>query len=92
MKLEDFNALSEEEKAAYLESAANNTKALADVTAERDSFKTENDELRTSIDNNSKELKATKELNFTLSRKLNVADKINDPEEEIYNFIKEFRK
>ena len=92
MKLEDFNALTDEEKAAYLKSAADNSKALEDVTAERDSFKKENDTLRTDIDNGSKELKATKELNFALSRKLNVADNKKDPEEVLYDFIKEFRK
>ena len=91
MKLEEFNAMSEDEKAAYLQTAADNTKALSDMTAERDSFKNENEQLKQDIDNNSKELKATKELNFTLSRKINVADK-KDPETELYEFIKEFKR
>ena len=91
MNLEEFESLNPEEKAAYLQTAADNKKALEDVTAERDSFKSENSELRNNLDNNSKELKATKELNFTLARKINVVDK-TDPETELYDFIKEFRK
>ena len=86
MKLEDFNALSDEEKATYLNTIDAANKQIEDLTAERDSFKSENEQLRTTADNTAKELKATKELNFTLARKVSV-DKVDD-ETALYNFIK----
>ena len=90
MKLEDFNNLTEEEKATYLSSMDNVNKQLEDVTAERDSFKSEN---ATLLDQNAatgKELKATKELNFILARKINVAPE-TDPEQTLYEFLKGVR-
>ena len=90
MKLEDFNNLSEEEKAAFLETAANTTKQLEDLTAERDSLRNENVQLSGQIENSSKELKATKELNFTLARKINVSDS-KDDETILYEFMKGYR-
>ncbi len=88
MKLEDFNALTEEEKATYLSSVEAQEKEVINLTAERDSFKTENDTLKTQAEANAKELKATKELNFTLARKIDVADSSNDDEEILFNFMK----
>ena len=90
MKLEDFNNLSEEEKNAFLETAANTTKQVEDLTAERDSLRNENVQLSGQIENNSKELKATKELNFTLARKINVSDS-KDDETILYEFMKGYR-
>lgn len=86
MELNDFNNLTDEEKANYLKSIENHTKQIEDLTAERDSFKTENDNLKKSVDSTAKELKATKELNFTLARKITV-DK-DDDETALYKFIK----
>ena len=87
MKLEDFNALSDEEKTSYLSGVETDQKRIEDLTAERDSFKTENDSLRSQVETTSKELKATKELNFTMARKINVGTQV-DPETEIFNFMK----
>ena len=87
MKLEDFNSLSDEDKAAYLNSVDNATKQIENLTAERDSFKTENASLLEQNAASTKELKATKELNFTLARKINVGSE-EDPETTLYNFIK----
>ena len=87
MKLEDFNSLSEEEKANYLNSIDSVNKQLENVTAERDSFKSENASLIEQNAASTKELKATKELNFTLARKINVGSE-EDPETTLYNFIK----
>ena len=87
MKLEDFNSLSDEDKAAYLNSVDNATKQIENLTAERDSFKTENASLMEQNAASTKELKATKELNFTLARKINVGSE-EDPETTLYNFIK----
>ena len=73
MKLEDFNALTDEEKTTYLSSIETSQKSIDDLTAERDSFRTENTDLKAQLDTNSKELKATKEMNFTLARKVSAA-------------------
>ena len=87
MKIEDFNALSDEEKAAVLTGAEANEKKLSDITAERDSFKAENDKLNADNKAKTAELQKTKELNFTLARQVNVNDSI-DPEQQLYDFIK----
>lgn len=90
MKLEEFNNLSDEEKSGYLESVAGLEKSNSDLTAERDSFKKENDSLRSQLETNTNELKATKELNFTLARKIDTKPAV-DPETKLYNILKEFR-
>ena len=72
MKLEDFNNLTEDEKATYLNSIDGINKQLEDVTAERDSFKAENSSLIEQNTASNKELKATKELNFTLASTINI--------------------
>jgi len=90
MKLEDFNNLSDEEKATYLASMDGVSKQLEDVTAERDSFKSENSSLIEQNTAANNELKATKELNFTLARKINVGP-AKDPEQELYEFLKGVR-
>ena len=87
MKLEDFNLLSDEDKTTFLASIESNEKTISDLTAERDSFKTENEQLTAEIEKNNKELKATKELNFTMARKINTGSK-DDPETALYNFMK----
>jgi len=89
MKLEEFNALSDEQKSAFLEGVDNYEKQIDDLTAERDSFKTENETYKTQLDASTKELKATKELNFTLARKINNAPE-KDVETQLHDFIKEF--
>lgn len=90
MKLEDFNALSDEEKATYLSSIETSQKSIDDLTAERDSFKTENSDLKAQLDTNSKELKATKEMNFTLARKVSAAP-VEDDETILFNFMKGYK-
>ena len=63
MKLEEFNALSDEEKTTFLTSVETDQKSISDLEAERDSFKIENTELKQQLEANNKELKATKEMN-----------------------------
>lgn len=89
MKLEEFNTLTDEEKATYLTSIETTQKSIDDLTAERDSFKKENVELKGQLDANNKELKATKEMNFTLARKINTEPE-TDPETQLFNIMKEF--
>ena len=90
MKLEEFNALSDEEKTTYLTCIETTEKSLTDLEAERDSFKAENAELTKQLEANNKELKATKEMNFTLARKIDTAPE-PDAETTLYNFMKGFR-
>ena len=90
MKLDEFKALTEDEQATYLSSIETTQKSIDDLTAERDSFKTENDNIKAQLEANEKELKATKEMNFTLARKINTAP-AQDPETIIHNITKEFK-
>lgn len=79
MTYDEFMALSaDEQRASYIESAA-----LDDLAAERDSFRTENEALTKSVAEMKEELRKTKELNYTLSRKLSVEPKKSA--EEILN-------
>lgn len=87
MTLEEFNALTDEEKSAYLSGAETLEKNVENLTAERDSLTSDNNALNKEREDMQKELKATKELNFSLARKINVGQK-EDPEETLYNFMK----
>lgn len=87
MKLEEFNALSDEEKTTFLTSVETDQRSITDLEAERDSFKTENTELKKQLEANNKELKATKEMNFSLARKINTSPQ-NDDETTLHEFMK----
>ena len=71
MNRDDFLLLSEDEQAAFLQSQEEAAGRITDLEAERDSFKSENATLKAEREKLEKELKSTKELNFTLSRKFN---------------------
>lgn len=88
MTREEFMAMSEDEQTSYLAAADANAQLVPDLTAERDSFKTENDTLKASAAETAKELKQVKETNYTLARKLSVEDTDTDPEEALYNLFK----
>ena len=68
MKYEDFKALTEEEQQAAFTALDEKGVLFDDMEAERDSFKTENEKLRSEISEVKAEMKKTKELNFTLAR------------------------
>ena len=71
MTYEEFRALSEDDqRAAYIESGT-----VDDLTAERDSFRTENETLTAENKRLQEELRKTKELNFTLARKVSTEPK-----------------
>ena len=73
MNFEDFNKLSDEEKKAFFETTVKDQeKKISDLTAERDSLKKEVEENRIMIEEGKKDLAATKELNYTLARKVNL--------------------
>lgn len=89
MTREEFLALSEEDQAAYITAADMNAKSVTEITAERDSFRSENEKLRNDITEREKELKQTKETNYTLVRQLGREVPPDDPEEALYKFMKE---
>ena len=79
MTYDEFRTLSEDDqKAAFIDG---NT--IDDLEAERDSFKTENDTLAAENKRLQEELRKTKELNFTLARKVSTEPK--QSAEEIMN-------
>lgn len=65
---------------------ANQNKDIESLTAERDSYKTENEKLLETEKELREELKKTKELNFTLSR--HVSREQVDSEKVFADFIK----
>ena len=75
-----------------LESAKNQLleteKRLSEITIERDSLLTENDDFRKKLDESSVELKKTKEMNYSLARAVNVGSKKTDPEKLIKDMFK----
>ena len=70
MTLEFFNGLSDEEKTKALQNFEALETLNKDQEAEIASFKTENETLKAGTEKLEKELKETKELNFTLARKV----------------------
>ena len=72
MKFEEYSKLSEEEQKAYFETLGENDKKLSELTAENNSLKKELEENRVTIEEGKKDLAATKELNYTLARKINL--------------------
>lgn len=92
MTLEQFNALSEEEKTAFLTSEEKLQSDLKNVEAERDSFKTENDKLLEESKKNQEDLKSAKELNFTLARKIDHAEPAKSSEDLIHDMFMKNRK
>ena len=83
MDYKTFMELPEEDREqAYISLEDYNT-----VTAERDSFKAENDSLRQQAKELRESEKKTKELNFTLARKLNMDAAPADPAELLYKMM-----
>lgn len=75
MTLEEFNKLTDDEKQLELDIIKESEQKVSDLTAERESLKKELDEVNKLLDGNKKELQATKELNYTLARKVDTAPK-----------------
>lgn len=70
MTLDSFNALTEEEKTKILEAYAAQETLLKDNEAQIASLTKENETFKAGSEKLEKELKETKELNFTLARKV----------------------
>lgn len=86
MTLEEFNSLEDQEKESLLSTF--NPQNVENLEAERDSFKNELEKLKENYGLLKEENKKTKELNFTLGRRLNVEDKKQDAEELLHNMLK----
>ena len=70
MKYEDFKALTEEEQQALFTALDEKGILYDDMEAERNSYKSENEQLKAEMAEVRTEIKKTKELNFTLARKI----------------------
>ena len=70
MTLESFNGLTDEEKIKLLESYSAQETLLKDNEAQIASLTKENETFKAGTEKLEKELKETKELNFTLARKV----------------------
>lgn len=89
MTREDFLNLSDEEQSAFLLAEEGNAQTISDLTAERDSFRTENATLRQTVETTNKNLQSARELNYTLGRQLDVSNKVTDGEELLHNMFME---
>lgn len=87
MNLETFNALSEEEKTAFLKSEEKLQSDYKNLEAEKNSFKSENEKLLEDSKKLSEDLKSTKELNFTLARKIDHAEPKKSGEELLHEMF-----
>lgn len=83
MKYEDFAVLSAEEQAAvYIAS-----ETLDDITAERNSLQTENEQLQQQLAELREDNRKTKEMNYTLTRRLS-AEPTKSAEEYLNEMFK----
>lgn len=88
MNIEEFKKLTEDEQKAFFETIKEQDKKLSDLTAERDSLKKEVEENRITIEEGKKDLAATKELNYTLARKVNTDKDRKSFEETLHEAFK----
>lgn len=88
MDFEEFEKLTIEEKSVLFNDMVNKISTLETVTAERDSFKNENETLIKDNSEKAEELKKTKEMNFTLARKLDTSSKRESAEDILHNMFK----
>lgn len=77
--------MTDEEIQALQTSLEEQTKKIADLTAERDSLKEENSKLSEDMKEREKELAETKKLNFTLARQVDRGPKAGV--EEVINSL-----
>lgn len=87
MTLEEFNKLTDEEKQLELDIVKESEQKVSDLTAERDSLKKELEEKQIILDDNKKELARTKELNYTLARKVDTSGNKKSFEETLHDIF-----
>ena len=86
MTLENCNSLNDQEKENLL--AAFDQGRIEDLEAEKNSFKTELEQLKEEYKGLLEDNRKTKELNFTLGRKLDVSSKHESAEDVLHNMFK----
>lgn len=86
MTLEDFNTLEDQEKEALLQSFDQGR--LEDLESEKNSFASELETLKKEYGLLKEESRKTKEMNFTLARKLDVSSKRESAEDVLHNMFK----
>lgn len=92
MKYDEFIALSAEEQETFFNALSENEQTITDLTAERDSFKNENETLKADFQKTKEDLLKTKEMNFTLARKLDTSSHMQSAEDILHEmFIKNRR-
>lgn len=84
MTLQEFLNLSDEEQ----EAAFVDLDAFNDLTAERDSLRDENTQLRQEAQTARENEQKTKTVNYTLARRLNLENDKKDPEELLHDMFK----
>lgn len=92
MNFEDFSKLSEDEQKAFFVSVTETDKKLSDLTAENSSLKKELEENRLTIEEGKKDLAATKELNYTLARKINTQKETKSFEDTLHDIFGKEKK
>ena len=88
MNLEDFNKLTDEEKTVVFNAMEADSKKIKDQEIEIKSLKKELEENRLVIEQGKKDLAATKELNYTLARKINTDSDKKSFEETLHDIFK----
>jgi len=81
MNFDDFKTLTEEEQKTYFESLEATNTAHEDTETQLSSAEHDIEEMQQSVNDLKEELRKTKELNFSLARKVNTAVDRRTPEE-----------
>lgn len=87
MTYEEFKTLTDEEQAALYNALDEKSILYDDLEAERNSYKTENDQLRSEISEVKTEMKKTKELNFTLARSVRANEPAHSAEDILHEMF-----
>ncbi len=84
MDLEAFNKLEDTEKAAYFDTVTSQEKDIKNKDAEIASLKKELESVQNSLSISEKELSDTKELNYTLARRVDISKDRKSFEETLH--------
>lgn len=87
MKYDEFIAMSEEEQKTFFNALSDNEQTITELTAERDSFKNENETLKADFQKTKDDLLKTKEMNFTLARKLDTSSQSKSAEDILHEMF-----
>ena len=88
MTYTEFMALEESERQTVFNSEFVSAADYDSLTAERDSYRNENESLKNTVASQREELRRTKEMNFTLSRKLDTGSGSKSAEEIMNELFK----